>query len=332
MKSPALFVLACLCAGAATYKGAVITPPLPKPQFVLTDTAGSRFAFRERTQGSLTLLFFGYTYCPDQCPLHMANIAAALKRLPAGTVSRVKLVFVTTDPARDTPAVLRGWLNHFDRHFIGLTGTEQEVEAVQRAAGVPVARKTSTTGSYGVAHANFVLAYTRDNLAHVMYPGGVGKDEWLHDLPILLQETWTSRPTDRTAIQNIVEDQVSAWNEGGAAGYSRHFAREGSFTNIFGMVFDGRDAFEQRHAETFATFLKGSLRVEKVRQIRFVTPDVAIVDIDAEVRAVGKIPPGISIASVGVLRTRLQQVFVKRAGRWWVEAYHNVAVVASTRV
>jgi protein SCO1/2 len=98
----------------------------------------------------------------------------------------VKLVFVTTDPARDNSALLRRWLNQFDPHFVGLTGTEAAIKAAQEAAGVPIARKTGTSGNYGVSHANFVLAYTKDNLAHVIYPGGVGKEDWVHDLPLLL--------------------------------------------------------------------------------------------------------------------------------------------------
>src|ERR1700737_1215767 len=121
----------------ATYRGGLITPPLPKPRFVLTDTSGSSFDFWQRTQGYVTLLFFGYTYCPDQCPMHMATLGMALKKMPAGIADRVKLVFVTTDPARDVPVVLRRWLDHFDKRFIGLTGTEAAIEAVQRAAGVP---------------------------------------------------------------------------------------------------------------------------------------------------------------------------------------------------
>jgi protein SCO1/2 len=176
------------------YRGGLITPPLPKPRFVLTDTSGAAFDFWNRTAGSVTLLFFGYTYCPDQCPMHMANIGVALKKLPPGVADRVKLVFVTTDPARDTPAHLRRWLDNFDKRFVGLTGTEAALEAVQKAARVPPAHKSEPrNGSYAVAHANFVVAYTRDNLAHVIYPGGVGKDDWVHDLPLLLQETWSRR-------------------------------------------------------------------------------------------------------------------------------------------
>jgi protein SCO1/2 len=190
-----LLILTSLASGqqpkSDTYRGGLVTPPLPKPRFVLTDTAGAPFDFWNRTQGSVTLLFFGFTNCPDQCPMHMANIGVALKQLPVAIADQVKLVFVTTDPERDSPVELRQWLDHFDRHFIGLTGTEASLEAVQRAAGVPPAQKTALrNGNYSVAHANFVVAYTKDNLAHVIYPGGVSHDDWIHDLPLLVKATW----------------------------------------------------------------------------------------------------------------------------------------------
>lgn len=182
-------------ANTGPYRGGVVTPPLPKPRFVLNDTSGATFDFRQRTEGYITLLFFGYTYCPDQCPMHMANLGAALKRLPPAIADQIKLVFVTTDPARDSPPVLRRWLDLFDRRSIGLTGTERAIELVERAAGVPPATKTgAANGNYGVAHANFVLAYSKDNLAHVIYPGGVSKEDWVHDLPRLIKETWARRP------------------------------------------------------------------------------------------------------------------------------------------
>ena len=170
------------------YRGGLVTPPLPKPRFVLTDTSGAPFDFWNNTFGSVTLLFFGYTNCPVECPVHMSSIGAALKRVPSDIADRVKLVFVTTDPTRDTPVVLRRWLDSFDRRFVGLTGTEAALEAAQRATGVPLARKVEPlNGNYSVAHANFVVAYTKDNLAHVIYPGGVSKDDWIHDLPLLIQ-------------------------------------------------------------------------------------------------------------------------------------------------
>jgi len=181
-------------AAEPTYRGGLVKPPLPKPRFTLTDTSGAPFDFWRETDGYVTLLFFGYTRCPDECPLHVANIARGLKKLPAGVGDRVKLVFVTTDPARDTPKVLRAWLNQFDKRFIGLTGSQAAIDAVQAAAMVPVATKTARAGDdYAVGHANFVLAYTRDNLAHVIYPGGVTQQDWAHDLPQLVNETWSSR-------------------------------------------------------------------------------------------------------------------------------------------
>ena len=178
----------------ATYRGGLVTPPLPKPRFTLTDTSGALFDFWRETEGYVTLLFFGYARCPDQCPLHMANIAMGLKKMPTGFGEQVKLVFVTTDPARDSPTVLRAWLSQFDERFIGLTGSEAAIEAAQKAAGVPRASKAARTGEdYAVGHANFVLAYTKDNLAHVIYPGGVTQQDWAHDLPQLIKETWSSR-------------------------------------------------------------------------------------------------------------------------------------------
>src|ERR1700680_5112095 len=131
-------------ANTGSYRGGIVTPPVPKPRFVLTDTSGAPFDFKQRTEGYVTLLFFGYTNCPDQCPMHMANLGAALKKVPAGIADQIKLVFVTTDPARDSPAVVRRWLDLFDRRSFGLTGTERAIEAVERAAGVPLATKNGT--------------------------------------------------------------------------------------------------------------------------------------------------------------------------------------------
>src|SRR6266699_809117 len=142
-----LFLLICASlvpaqrANTSIYRGGLVTPPLPKPRFVLTDTSGAAFDFRQRTEGYVTLLFFGYTNCPDQCPMHMANLGAALKKISIGLADQVKLVFVTTDPARDDLTVLRRWLDLFDKRFIGLTGSAAGIEAVQRATGVPLARK-----------------------------------------------------------------------------------------------------------------------------------------------------------------------------------------------
>jgi protein SCO1/2 len=181
-------------AGAA-YRGGLVSPPLPKPSFTLTDTSGASFDFRAKTKGHVTLLYFGYTHCPDVCPLQMQVIAQALKAVPPNVATQLKVVFVTTDPERDTPAVLRAWLDHFNKHFIGLTGSESAVKAAQIAAHITPATKSAVgpNGAYEVGHSAFVFAYTKDDLAHLIYPGGVKKEDWAHDLPYLAKETWAGR-------------------------------------------------------------------------------------------------------------------------------------------
>jgi protein SCO1/2 len=115
----------------------------------------------------------------------------SLQTLPMEVRAQVKLVFVTTDPVRDEPHVLRVWLDRFDTRFIGLTGSDAAIEAAERAAGLPAARKTARAGGdYAVGHANVVLTYSKDNLAHLMYPGGVTRQDWAHDLPRLVNEAW----------------------------------------------------------------------------------------------------------------------------------------------
>lgn len=169
------------------YRGGLVTPPLPKPAFTLIDTSGTRFDIKAETEGFVTLLFFGYTHCAVVCPTQMAYLAGALRKLPKEVSERFKVVFVSTDSAHDNPRLLRVWLDHFDKNFIGLTGTEAEVRAAQIAANVPF-----TPGS-PAEHSAFVLVYTKDDLGHVIYPAGVTQADWLHDLPQLAKEGWTTR-------------------------------------------------------------------------------------------------------------------------------------------
>jgi len=174
------------------YRGGLVNPPLPKPKFTLPDTSGAPFDLFKNTQGYVTLLFFGYTHCPDMCPLQMALIGNALKKMPAELANQFKVIFVTTDPARDDTKTIRSWLDNFDKRFIGLTGTDAAIRSAQIASNLPPAEKSPVRpdGGYEVGHAVFVFAYTKDNLAHVIYPVGVKLEDLTHDLPQLINETW----------------------------------------------------------------------------------------------------------------------------------------------
>jgi len=173
-------------------QGIIQSPVVAKPNFTLTDTSGQPFNLRTDTAGYVTLLYFGYTHCPDVCPTQMADMAIGLSKVSAAVRSRVKVVFVTTDPDRDTPAVIRNWLNAFSRSFIGLTGTKAQIDAAVASVGMPPAIIESTPGSndYAVDHLAYVLAFTTDNQAHVLYPAGVTASVWTHDLPRLVKD-WT---------------------------------------------------------------------------------------------------------------------------------------------
>lgn len=128
------------------------------------------------------------------------------------------------------------------------------------------------------------------------------------------------------AIRAIVSAQVAAWDAGDGDACAKDLAADASFTNLFGMVMYGASAFAERHRQILSTFYKGTTKHHRIRRIRFVTPDVAIVDIDNEIHGVKAMPPGIPMPADGIVKTQLMEVFVRRGERWWVEAYHNVDI------
>ena len=175
-------------------RGVKLTPVRAKQDFTLDDTQGKPFHFVADTRGTATLLYFGYANCPDVCPTHLANIANALKQLPPYQQSRVRVVFVTTDPVRDTPEALRHWLDNFDRRYIGLRGPLDSVNAIQARLGLPPAtmemvdpNAAGPRANYGMGHAAQVIAYSPDDSLRTEYPNGFTATDWVNDLPKLLK-------------------------------------------------------------------------------------------------------------------------------------------------
>jgi cytochrome oxidase Cu insertion factor (SCO1/SenC/PrrC family)/copper(I)-binding protein len=168
-------------------RGSVLPEPAPKPPFTLTDLDGRPYDFAAETQGRLTLLFFGFTHCPDICPVHLANVAAVLRDQRPEVRRQVSVVFVTADPERDTPERLREWLAAFDPSFVGLRGSLDEVNAVlsELRLAPAVHGPRDERGDYSVGHPAQILAFTPDGYLRAMYPFGTRQADWAHDLPRL---------------------------------------------------------------------------------------------------------------------------------------------------
>jgi protein SCO1/2 len=173
--------------GAGLTAATELSGGIAKPAVTLTDTSGATYDFTARTGGRPMLLYFGYTHCPDVCPTTMADIALALRNLPA-LAPRITVVFVTTDPDRDTPAVIKAWLAHFDSRFVGLTGSVKSIDAFADAVGVPIEPPVKEAdGTYSVTHGAQVLVFGADNQARAAFTEGAGAAGYTHDLPILLK-------------------------------------------------------------------------------------------------------------------------------------------------
>lgn len=188
----ALLVAGCSSSGGPAtpsdavgqYDGVGLMPAQPRPNFQLTDESGKPFAFGQRTSGRPTLLFFGYTHCPDECPTTMADIRLALRNVPADIAQKTDVVFVTTDVKRDTGHRLSTWLSQFavgtKANWVGLRGTQAQINAAQAAAHIPIARDGGET------HSLEVLLFGPDDYAHVAFLLSKEQSKQIaHDLAIV---------------------------------------------------------------------------------------------------------------------------------------------------
>ncbi|MFH9061094.1 SCO family protein [Streptomyces coeruleorubidus] len=171
---------------AGTEKAAtVLDKPFEKPDLVLTDTQGKKYDLRKETEGKPTLIYFGYTHCPDVCPSTMSNIAVAKKQLPKAEQDELRVVFVTTDPNRDKPAELGKWLKGIDPQFIGLTGDFPTIQAGARTLGISIdAPHKDKSGKIISEHGTQVIAFSpKTDGGYVLYGEDATVDDYTKDLP-----------------------------------------------------------------------------------------------------------------------------------------------------
>jgi len=162
--------------------------PYQVPATPLVDTDGSPYSLTKDTTKPLTLVFFGYTHCPDICPMVMSSLASAMTRLDKADRDKVDVVFVTTDPARDTAGALRGYLDHYDPSFIGLTGDLQTIVDVAKPLAVYVSDGTKLpSGGYDLnTHSTQVSAIGSDDTSTVLWDMDTSSAQFAADVQALL--------------------------------------------------------------------------------------------------------------------------------------------------
>lgn len=173
---------------AQAFHGFVLDPPQPAPDFTLTDQAQNPFRLSDQ-RGSVVVLFFGYTACPDVCPATLAQYARVKREL--GTLAdQVRFAFITVDPDRDTPARLRDYLGRLDPGVYGLWGTGEEVGRVLDAYGVyvEVVDAPASPAGYWINHTALSYVVDRNGNLRLAHPFGFEPEDLAADLRRLLLE------------------------------------------------------------------------------------------------------------------------------------------------
>lgn len=161
----------------------VLDAPRPLPEFSLIDQDERPFV-RADMQGRWHLLFFGFTHCPDICPNTLGQLAAVQRQLAD---ERLRIVFVSVDPGRDTPTKLRGYVRYFNPEFVGVTGTTQAIDGLTSALHVPyLLREPDAQGHYQVEHSAALVLTTPDSKVAAYLSPPFTTEQLVQDLRVLL--------------------------------------------------------------------------------------------------------------------------------------------------
>jgi protein SCO1/2 len=168
------------------YHGTYFEDPYVVPDVSLPDTSGKDYSVAT-SRAPLKLVFFGYSNCPDICQIVMSTIAGAVTRLDSDQKKDVQVVFVTTDPARDTGPVLRSYLDRFNPDFVGVTGQLRRIIELGKPLGVYVDKgQKLPSGGYEVDHSTHVYGIVGDQ-ARVAWQQGTSPAQMAADIIRLLK-------------------------------------------------------------------------------------------------------------------------------------------------
>jgi len=173
---------------ATSLHGSPVDPPFAVSSQQLVDADGGAYSLTADTDARLTLVFFGYTHCPDICGTVLGNLSSALTRLDEKEREQVEVVFVTTDPARDTGDVVRDYLDRYDPGFTGVTGELADIERVAASVGVGMGEKLPSGGYEVDAHTTTVTGIDVGDEAPIYWTQTTSPSEFAEDINALLRE------------------------------------------------------------------------------------------------------------------------------------------------
>jgi protein SCO1 len=179
-------VLSSRLGTAPDLHGTLLDPPLPAADFAL-ETAGGERLGPQAFRGQLVVLFFGFTNCPDICPMTMHRLSEAMAEL-GDRADQVQVILVSVDPERDPPEVIDGYAKRFDPRFLGLTGSDEELRVVTSSYGIFYARNEveGETG-YTVDHSASTLVLDRNGNLRLVWPFDTSAEAMAHDLQHLIR-------------------------------------------------------------------------------------------------------------------------------------------------
>lgn len=169
-----------------TFHGTILQAPSVAPEFTLTDHTGQPVSL-SHFHGKLVVLFFGYTQCPDVCPTTLGVLAQALNLL-GKKAADVQVLFVSVDPARDTPERISEYVTHFNPNFLGITGSPEEIAQTASLYGVYYEiQDEESPDIYWIDHTASMMVIDRDGHLKLVLPFGVTAEDVAADLRILLK-------------------------------------------------------------------------------------------------------------------------------------------------
>jgi protein SCO1/2 len=169
--------------------GSSLPEPYTMPDITLTDTSGQPYNLATSPSKPVTLLFFGYTKCPDVCITVLADLATALQRMPSSDRDHIQVVFVTTDPARDDGRQIRSYLDRFDSTFVGLTGPLATIKKAAGKVGVDIeGMQKLPSGGYEVGHSAQVIGFDRTS-GVVLWTPETPIAALMHDFTLLVERS-----------------------------------------------------------------------------------------------------------------------------------------------